>query len=257
MSAGKEGGRHSGERSYWNEMAGDFDGEIFDVCGSDRAGLVFGHIRKLASRSRTALDVGCGIGRTLPQLSKLFGQVCGADISGRCLARAARLRLPNVTLLRADITRPNCRLPKSDVVVCINTILSPSVADSGRSLDALRRALTPGGAAVVVVPALESVLYARARIIEHCWRRKKKPSLLLDQYCKLGREQGSGQPVAVIDGIRTKHFLREELLAAFEQRRFRNVRIEKVEYDWASEMADPPWPDRPPYPWDWCVTATI
>ncbi len=255
MSATRAGKEHSGDRSYWNRMAFDFSDEIFDVCGSDRTGVVLARIRKLASQRKTAIDLGCGIGRTLPQLSKLFGKVYGVDISRRCLALADKLNLRNVELMCADITKPNCRLPQCDVAVCINAILSPGAADCRHSLDLIRRVLKQGGAAVVVVPSLESVLFTRARISEHCFRSKINPRPALDDYCRLTSAPGHQGPLVAIDGVPTRHFLREELVSLLMDREFKSIAVAKVEYDWASEMTDPPWPDWPPYPWDWCATA--
>ena len=58
-----------------------------------------------------------------------------------------------------------------------------------------------------------------------------------------------------IDGVPTKHFLREELEAALDARGFKVEAIEKLEYGWNTEFEAPPRWMKEPYPWDWFVTA--
>jgi len=243
------------ERSYWEAVADAFDAEIFDVCGSDRNGVVAANIRRLASRRRTVMDLGCGVGRTLPLLSRLFGRVLAVDISGRCLDIARRRGLPNVEYIRADLARPGCRLPQCDSVVCINAILMTGVAECRNAFDALRRAVTTGGGLVLTVPSLESVLFTRTKIIAAAARRKQPYREKLDDYCRLGRTPGYFESAVVIDGVPTKHYLKEELVSLLTDRRFAISGIEKIEYGWDSEITNRPWPDRAPYPWDWCAVA--
>jgi SAM-dependent methyltransferase len=241
-------------REHWDAAAAAFDDEIFDVCGCDRGGVVRNRIGRFASKRKTALDLGCGIGRMLPMLSRSFGTVYGVDISRRCLTRAAGLRLGNVELVPADITDPRCRLPRCDVVVSVNSILSTDAGDCRRSFALIRRTLKKGGAAIVVVPSLESCLYKRSRLIERCQQMRMNPRPYLDEHCRLDIPPRR-QPVIAIGGVPTRHFLREELWAGLAGQGFRDVAIEKVEYRWADEMVVPPLADRPPFPWDWCAVA--
>lgn len=255
MSAARAGKAHSADKAYWDKVAGAFDDEIFDVCGSDLNGVVRSRILAAAGRGKTVIDLGCGIGRSLPMLSRLFGKVCAVDISERCLARARQLNLPNVEYICADISRPGCRLPQCDVVVCINAILMPGVDRCRNAFDAVRRAVKKGGAVVLAVPALESVLYTRSKIIAACARKKQPFRQKLDDYCRLGRGPGCYESVVAVHGVPTKHYLREELVSLLTERKLTITGIEKIEYDWNSEITNLPWPNQPPYPWDWCVAA--
>jgi hypothetical protein len=58
-----------------------------------------------------------------------------------------------------------------------------------------------------------------------------------------------------IDGVPTKHWLREELEVALRAAGFAVEAVDKVEYDWSTEFSDPPKWLKAPYPWDWAVAA--
>jgi len=93
------------DEQYWDRMAQDFDGEIFDVYANDRHGVILDVIARCGSEDKSAADLGCGTGRLLPELAEAFGEVCGYDISARCLeiAEARCEDLDNVTVAQADL----------------------------------------------------------------------------------------------------------------------------------------------------------
>ena len=58
-----------------------------------------------------------------------------------------------------------------------------------------------------------------------------------------------------INGVATKHYLKEELIVLLKDLRFDIASIEKVEYDWSTEFDQPPRWMKEPYPWDWLILA--
>lgn len=46
---------------YWNEVAKNYDNEIFDVLAHDRNGLISDRVSKVASETKTASDLDPGI----------------------------------------------------------------------------------------------------------------------------------------------------------------------------------------------------
>ena len=58
-----------------------------------------------------------------------------------------------------------------------------------------------------------------------------------------------------IDGVPTKHWLREELQVALRAAGFVVESVDKVEYGWDTEFPDPPRWMKDPWPWDWAVAA--
>ena len=69
------------KRSYWEKIAPTYGDEIFDVLHNDKKALIRSVIKKYASKNKTAIDIGCAIGKWLPVLSPAFKKVVAVDIS--------------------------------------------------------------------------------------------------------------------------------------------------------------------------------
>ena len=61
--------------------------------------------------------------------------------------------------------------------------------------------------------------------------------------------------IVSLDGVQTKHHLREELEVVLREVGFKPLEITKVEYSWNTEFNDAPRWMREPYPWDWMALA--
>jgi SAM-dependent methyltransferase len=245
---------------YWDRMARNFETEIFSVFANDRKGLITSRIRKLGSPRTAATDLGCGIGGFLPALSQAFGSVTAVDVSAKTLrrARANCSSLGNVRYLKADLTSPKARLPKAGFALSVNTLLTPSPDKSSSMLDLTVGHITPRGHLLLVVPALESALLSRFRLIE--WNRRDGMSHAAAIRAAADENEGSSdgllaRGVVAIDGVPTKHFLEGEIVAVLAARRMDVLEIRKIEYPWSSEFHHPPKWMKAPWPWDWLVLA--
>jgi hypothetical protein len=125
-------------------------------------------------------------------------------------------------------------------------------------LKKISKSLRPGGYFVLVVPSLESMLFAQFRLIQ--WNLKT--GMTHDQAVSASIEETESaldlrleEGLVDIDGFATKHYLKEELIVLLEDLRFDVASIEKVEYDWSTEFAAPPRWMKEPYPWDWLVLS--
>ena len=247
-------------RAYWNRMAGRYEDEIFSVLDHDRRALVADKVRRYGGKNRTATDVGCGIGHFLPLLAATFRHVAALDLSARCLARA-RARFPqlaNVSYRAVDLSAPGVRLPPADFALCVNAAIAPALERRNRLLDVACRHLRPGGHLVLVVPALESSLLTDFRLIEWNLRDGLSPRRAAGAGFRAHRSAAKPrihEGVVPIDGVETKHYLREELVALLAHRGLRALETEKIEYPWSSEFAAPPRWMKAPLPWDWLVVA--
>jgi hypothetical protein len=106
-----------------------------------------------------------------------------------------------------------------------------------------------------VVPSLESALYSDFRLVQ--WNLKT--GLTHSQAVSGLKETANDtdlplrQGIIDIDGVPTKHYLKEELVALFADLPFKVLAIEKVEYAWETEFDGPPEWMNEPYPWDWLI----
>jgi 2-polyprenyl-3-methyl-5-hydroxy-6-metoxy-1,4-benzoquinol methylase len=248
------------DKKYWDKVARDYDGEIFDSLASDRNGTILGHIDRIGKRqgkAGVACDLGCGVGKYLPVLAHRFRSVHGTDLSDECVrqARVACASLKNVTIHQGDLSVAARAAGPVDFVLCTNVLIMASEKMRAGILKRLSVTVKPGGSLLLLVPSLESSLYAHARRAE--WLRRS-PKVRVAASTTLtgtgGRDVFAG--ILGIDGVRTKHWLKEELVTTLASHRFKVEAVDKAEYDWKTEFLNPPRWMKDPYPWDWVVAAT-
>jgi ubiquinone/menaquinone biosynthesis C-methylase UbiE len=178
------------------------------------------------------------------------------DISPNCLerAKARHAKHTNISYRTADLGAKGVRLPKADFVLSVNALLMPSLAHRTRALDAVTRTVRKGGHLLLVTPALESVLLTEQRLIEWNLRSGLGPrAATRTELQAQGKHLHQG--IVPINGMPTKHFLREELVATLESRGVDIEEIRKIEYRWDNEFDHPPGWMKKPLPWDWLVLA--
>jgi 2-polyprenyl-3-methyl-5-hydroxy-6-metoxy-1,4-benzoquinol methylase len=250
---------HGMDKKYWDKVARDYDGEIFDSLASDRNGVIIGHIDRIGKRlgrAGVACDLGCGVGKYLPALSGRFSAVHGTDLSDECVrqARAACGQLKNVTIHQGDLSAVSRAASSVDFALCANVLIMPSEKMRAGILKRLSGVVRPDGWLLLLVPSLESSLYAHARRAQ--WRRRAPRSRVPAATTLTGRG-GSDVLGGVlgIDGVRTKHWLKEELMVTLAVHGFEVEAVDKAEYGWQTEFHNPPKWMTGPYPWDWVVAA--
>jgi hypothetical protein len=120
-------------------------------------------------------------------------------------------------------------------------------------LQNIYRQLKSNGHALVVVPSVESMLFANMQLVR--WYEKEGktltqiPSEEFDyfKHDKLKTLLGYFH----IDHVPTKHFLKEEMEFLCKQIGFKILKTEKVLYNWQTEFSKPPKWLKDPGPWDW------
>jgi len=244
------------DRKYWEKMAPAYNEEIFDVLYNDKKNIIRKAIAKLARPSSTVIDVGCAVGKWLPILSPLFKKVVAIDISEKNLETAKNNypQLANIEYLRVNMSFATTQLPKSDVAVCINAILTDSLKKRNIFFSNLAECLKKEGSLILVVPSLESWLCTR--IIQNHWQIDKKlfAEKIADR-AAAKKYTNLLQGNADIDNVPTKHYLREELGLLLSREGLAMRECEKIEYTWHTEFIDPPGWLTEPRPWDWMVVA--
>jgi SAM-dependent methyltransferase len=243
------------QKKHWNKIAQTYNEEIFDVFKSDKNKILTGFFNKYADKTKHALDFGCGNGKAFPYLAPRFKQVTGMDISDELLKQARNRPFQNVTCLQADLTDLKQTLPKADFVFCCNVIMLPEFEKNLSMLKNINRSLRKGGTAVIILPSMESYLFAAWRLME--WNRRE--GTLPEQ---IDPDELSGfqvgktdllQGLLKINGVTTKHYTAEELRVIFPVAGLKIMSLNKVEYSWNSEFSSPPKWMKAPYPWDWLV----
>lgn len=244
------------DRKYWEKMAPKYNDEIFDVLQNDRSGKIVSAIEQYASKRKSVIDIGCAIGKWLPLLAAGFKNVIAADISAINLkiAKEKYPHLTNVEYQRADMSANKLTITPCDVAICINAILTDSLPKRINFFQSLPLCLNKKGKLILVVPSLESKMYAN--IIAHRWNIDDDNKERIPNAKKaFSLAKNIKQGVTDIDNVPTKHYLKEELELLLTQEGFKVKEIEKINYTWKTEFTHPPKWLQGPFPWDWMVVA--
>lgn len=108
------------------------------------------------------LDVGCGEGRFLREVSRRFTgkRLLGVDFSARAV-EYARLLNPGLRFVREDIADGATVSERFDVVTLIETLEHVPPAELGGFVEGLRRRANEGGLLVVSVPSRNTKMSAK------------------------------------------------------------------------------------------------
>ena len=243
------------EKTHWDRIGSGYDDEIFDVFRSDRNGVLKNYFTKHSTKSHHAIDFGCGTGKAFPYLSPAFARVTGYDISAELLKVAKTRPFKNIELKQADLTRKDIKFPSADFLFCCNVIMLPVIAMNRLLLGNINKALRNGGHALIVLPSLESILFASWRLMEWYKTEGVKPENIpaseFDYFKADKRRIIEG--IIHIDGVPTKHYTISEIRVLFDAAGLTISAIEKIEYEWDTEFPSPPKWMKAPYPWDWLI----
>jgi SAM-dependent methyltransferase len=246
------------EESHWNKIAHSYEDEIFDVFKSDKKKKLPVYFKKYANKDHVAIDLGCGIGKAFPYLSPAFKKVVAVDISDKCLDIAANDQYTNIAFQKIDLTDPDIKLPPADFGFCCNVLLLPQLEKNVAMIRNAHKALKKNSAAVFVVPSLDSILFYAWRLIE--WNKLEgvKPADIPETEFSYfsGSKRDIFQGLIRIDGVTTKHYSHPELQVIFREAGFKIETIDRIDYEWTTEFAEPPKWLKDPYPWDWLIEVS-
>jgi SAM-dependent methyltransferase len=243
------------EKEHWDRIAPSYNEEIFDVFNSDKERRLAHYFRKYADTAHTAIDFGCGTGKALPYLSPIFQKVLAVDISRECLVAASGRGYANVVTARKDLSSKRIALPPAHFVFCCNVIMLPEPEKNVIMFRNIQRSMRPDGAALLVVPSLESMVFSAWRMID--WYKKEGvpagdiPASELAYFS--GRKTDILQGIVKIDGVPTKHYSESELAVLLKEAGLTILALEKLTYNWDTEFSSPPKWMKDPYPWDWLI----
>jgi SAM-dependent methyltransferase len=161
-----------------------FDPDVFDQLAQIEAAhfwfvarnkLLVGLANRLFANARTYLEIGCGNGAVLQAMaaSRTWDRLVGSDLHPAGRAHARR-RLPE----RVEFVQMDARvIPAAGAFDLIGAYdIVEHVVDDDAVLKAIRRALTPGGGAIIAVPQ-HPWLWSRIDEIGHHQRRYRRGEL--------------------------------------------------------------------------------
>ncbi len=244
------------DRIVWDKNADTYEEDVFNVYRNDKKAVIKKYVKKHADKEKAVIDFGCGIGNALPLLSPLFGQITAVDISKKCIERAKLIAPENVEFKRQDLALKKVELSPTDFLICCNVAISGNNKRNYRILANALSVLNKNGTAIFVLPSFESMSLSTWRLIDWYNREDLKicdiPRDELVHFDEKHRKE-MADGIVYIQDAPTKHYRFPELFSLFHTSAYQIEAIEKVEYDWSTELHAPPKWIREPYPWDWMV----
>src|SRR6185295_17739555 len=155
---------------HWNNIADNYDREIFNVFKNDKKRKLKKYIMKYANKQNTAIDFGCGVGKALPLLAPLFKEIIGVDVSKKCIAVAKSAPYKNVSFKEADLAAKKINVPTVDFAFCCNVAMSDDIKRNQRIINNVLRSLNKNGIALFVLPSMESASLSAWNLIN--WYEK-------------------------------------------------------------------------------------
>jgi SAM-dependent methyltransferase len=255
VSEGRGEAKKMNQERHWNTIGERYKDEIFDVFTNDKNQVLQRYFKKYANSKHTAIDFGCGIGKAFSYLCPLFGKVIGTDISSKLLAQAKKQPFKNIEIIKADLAKPSKPFTPASFAFCCNVIMLPEADKNAGIFRTIQQSLKKEGRAIIVIPSIESMMFSSWRLID--WYKQEGVEAKAISSSELNYFKGSKRDLVqgkvYIDGVPTKHYSREELEVITQKAGLTITAIEKIEYNWDTEFAEPPAWMGAPYPWDWMI----
>jgi len=241
--------RLSAEKEYFSDVISPFDDSI-------ASRKIKAEIKKFSGSRKKAADLGCGLGKLLPFLSKNFKEVRAVDFSGEMLGFSMKKnRQKNIVFEKKDLRELGCR-QKFDVAASINSVLPPSAKEADKILKNISGCLKKNGALVGVFPSMESVIYT-AMLVNERLLKKNSEKIAMKKTREIieSREYDFLFALLTEKGSEQKHFYGFELEHRLKKAGFRKIRIEKIHYGWKILEDKRKYFPKEEKIWDWLVTA--
>ncbi len=245
------------DAKHWDTLAETFETEVMSSLHSDKNKVLFKAIKKYVAKKDHVADYGCGVGGFIPLLLNCAKKISACDFSPKCIdvAKIKFAGKKQVDLFVHDLTKPLSK--KCDVAIAANVLISHQPEMLRKMLKTMSATVKKGGYLIVVVPAMESSLFVFQKIMEI--RVAKGESIGKAKKYIEGKIKTDvlslADGVVKVGSVPTKHYIGEEFESLLAQFKMETVERSKLEYDWDTELVNPPKGLKGPFPFDWMFVA--
>jgi SAM-dependent methyltransferase len=249
----------SDQADRWSGVAKSYETEFVDPYLPEVRNPLMKVLKRVAGDgTKTAADLGCGVGPLLPQLSQRFRRVFAVDFAAGMLARSREscAGLNNIEFLQRELTDLTPLAGQVDVAVAVNSLVLPDVGELEAALRQIHTALRPGGRFLGIVPAMDAVHYFTMLLVDRA-RQAGMPTIQARKNAAHHAEH-SLYEFAFGDfkyqGIEQHFWQPFEVKYRLRRAGFRRVRLKKVRLAWHQFGCARDLGKKPP-PWDWFFAA--
>ncbi|MBS3167475.1 class I SAM-dependent methyltransferase [Candidatus Woesearchaeota archaeon] len=243
------------QQKDWDRISKNYYPEIISPLSKGVKNPLYKEIAQLKFTDY-AIDLGTGLGRLLPILSKKFKTVTALDYSEGMLNHAKKYSKPNITFVKGDIRNLKDFYNKFNLAVAINSIIMPSSKEIDKSFREVFKILKKQGKFIGIFPSMESFLYYgfltfQSELRFNSESKAKQSTIYLTDSKKFDYLFGTYD----LNG-KQKALYEFELILRLKKAGFKNIKIQKVVYPW-KEIKDAGFGNFKKFPelWDWIVIA--
>jgi ubiquinone/menaquinone biosynthesis C-methylase UbiE len=232
----------------WNLSHKQYYEDILSPIKDSRSSPLLKDLKRLRSKTKTIIDLGCGLGELSPTLSKYFKSVTAIDFSPDMISQAklSHSNLINVIFEQANLSSLSKYKNKFNVALSINSLINPDLNTLDKQLKQIHSVLKKRGIFIAILPAMEVYIYQTQLL------KQKSKNHLLKEYTN---QKEHNFPLGIIDfDGKQKAYYYFEILWRFQKAGFKRINISRVSYTWkefkkAGQLSFP----SEPLPWDWYV----
>jgi SAM-dependent methyltransferase len=247
------------QADHWSQAARDYEKDFIDPYRAEVRNPLLARLMESAdAASKTAADLGCGIGPLLPFLANRFQSVYAIDFAEGMLARASEScrDFKNVRFFKRNLNDLQPLHRQVDMAIAVNSFVMADLDVLEGSLREARAILKPGGRFLGIVPAMDAVHYVTMLLVD----RARKAGMPQEAARRNAAHHGEHEYYDFTFGEFRYQGLEQHFWQPFEVRNrlqragFGRVRLSKVVLDWDQFPCSSDFKSLPP-PWDWFFEA--
>jgi SAM-dependent methyltransferase len=241
--------------NQWDKLAKKYHDEVVSPFYGNVDNPLIDELNNELNKDKSVAELGCGLFYLVKTLSKQFKQVHGSDFSVAMvnLAKKNSKNLSNVDIKQEDMININYK-EEFDTIISVNSLIMPSVNDITKSLLNIHNALKKDGNLLLILPAMESVLYHGMLIYNN--ELKKRKESVAKRTAKTIFENNKYDLFLGYykDGAETQKFYYEhEIKFLLKKTGFKYIKIKRVLYPWDKGVSDYEIFPKEERLWDWFV----
>lgn len=245
------------EKEEWNEISKNYYKEILSPLKNSSSNPLFRDLKRIRDKEKRVIDLGCGLGELVPNLSELFREVTAIDFSEKMIQKAkeSNKNIKNANFKVIDMLNLNSLNEQFDVAVSVNSIVLGDIKKINKIFEEIYNIIHPGGKFLCILPSMEVFAYQSLLIAEKEIEKTEDNNEITKKIKKEIPDKEHNFVMGLVDfeGIQ-KAYYRFEILWRLKKAGFRNIKIKKVFYSWEEfeKAGQLYFPDEDP-PWDWYV----
>ena len=211
-------------------------------------------------KSKTVIDLGCGIGPLLPRLVERFKRVYALDFAPNMIVKSKQ-RLgadaSKVTFLNREMHALDDLAGTFDVALAVNSVVMPDTRRIDQTLKAIRASLKPDGYFLGVVPSIDAIHYHTMLLMDRSLDRGASPEEA-ERYAAFHAEHHYYDFAIgrfTYKGLRQKFWQPFELEYRLRKAGFTDVELDQLFYPWDESIAESAELADEPRTWDWTFSA--